>query len=162
MLGSQIKFKLFHISFEGNLNGLWHPRNPYGEDGANGGQYSEPDLPRISCAPSIEQCFQAIYPNISQYFEVEQYPHIDFYVYSPIFRGFERVLPPKYLTNHRYVHDAHMTEEYCILDPVFMNLVGRVRIQNTNGNPTLSYQPFDQLTNEIRFFAPSNIQVTWL
>jgi hypothetical protein len=162
MLGSQIKHKLFHISFEGNLNGFWHPRNPYGEDDASSAQYAEPDLPRISCAPSIEQCFQAIYPNISQYFEVENYPNLDFYVYTPVFRGFERILPPKYLTIHRYVHDAHLTDEYCILDPVYMQLIGKVRIQNTNNNPTLDYHPFDQIGNPKRFFAPTQLNVEWL
>lgn len=162
MLGSQIKFPLYHISFETDLNGVWQPRNPYGEDNAQDALYAEPDLPRISCAPTIEQCFQAIYPNVSQYFEIENYPNLDFHVYCPIFRGYERVLPPRYLTNHRYVHDAHLTDEYCILDPVFMRKIGQVRIQNTEHNSTLNYHPFNQLTNSERFFAPTDIKVKWL
>lgn len=161
MLSCQVHIPLYHISFDGSLNGQWTPRNPDGFTDRSSA-LSEPDLPRISVAPTIPQCFQAIYPNINQYFEEQKYPHLDFYVYQPRFIGNERVLPPKYLTTHRYVHDAHLTDEYCILDPTFMQMVGRVRIPNTEAGPFLDYHPFDKAENPVQFFAPQNIVFSWL
>jgi hypothetical protein len=161
MLSCQIHIPLYHISFDGTLNGSWQPRNPDGFSDRDS-QFSEPDMPRISVAPTIPQCFQAIYPNVSQFFEEENYPNIEFYVYEPRFIGYERVLPPKYLTNQRMVHDAHMTDEYCILDPTFMQLVGKVMIQNTQMGPFLQYNPFNNVDNKKEFFAPSIIDFAWI
>lgn len=156
--GTQIEYSLYHISFRDNLEGVWIPRNPDGltED------LSEPDLPRISVSPSIVQCFQAIYPNVSKYFEVDDYPHMDFHVYQPHFVGNERVLTPSFLTQNHMVHDAFLTEEHCILDPTFMTHIGSVRIQNTNGNQFLTYHPFDDPQEPERGFAPSAIKFSWL
>lgn len=101
--------KLYHISFKSDLEGIWKPRNPINE-----GIDTEPDLPRISCAPTIEQCFQAIYPNISNLFEEKNFPYMEFYVYSPVLDGSERVLYSDQLTNNHIVPDAHMTDEVCV------------------------------------------------
>lgn len=161
ILSCNIHIPLYHISFDGMLTGLWQPRNPDGFTDRDS-QYAEPDLPRISVAPTIRQCFQAIYPNVSQYFEEEHYPNLEFDVYQPRFIGHERVLPPNYLTSHRMVHDAHMTDEYCILDPTFMQLVGKVMIPNTQMGPFLDYHPFDNPNLPSRFFAPEIIDVAWI
>jgi hypothetical protein len=52
-----------------------------------------------------------------------------------------------------------MTDEYCILDPVFMAHVGNIRIDNTNNLPFLSYHPFNNMDNPKKGFAPCHIKV---
>ena len=157
--------KLYHISFRSDQEGVWNPRNPDGsqvKSKKKSGVKKEPNLPRISMAPTVEQCFQAIFPNISQYFEEKNYPHMDFYVYSPVFKGNERVLTPTELTRKGYVHDAHMTDEHCVLDKVQMKLVQKIRVFNTNKNEFLKYKPFGNDSSEERWFAPNHVKYTVL
>ena len=149
---------LYHISFNGNLEKIWYPQNPAGSNfSSKNNATTEPDLPRISTSDSLEKCFQAIYPNVYRYFEEENYPYMEFYVYSPILNGNEKILVPEELTRLKYVHDAHMTNEYCILTPVFMKKVMKIRIKNTNKNKFLKYKEFG--TGKERSFAPDNIIV---
>lgn len=144
---------LYHISFKSDLEGIWKPKNPINE-----GIDTEPELPRISCAPTIEQCFQAIYPNISNLFEEQNRPDLKFYVYSPVLDGSEHILYPEQLTKQHIVHDAHMTDEVCILDPVFMKLVMKIKIMNTNKNSFIKYRPWDNPNRNEKDFAPTNIK----
>lgn len=147
--------ELYHISFRDDLEGKWKPRNPVGDSKSNlKSEYPEPDLPRISLSPTIEQCFQAIYPNVKQFFEEKHFPYMEFYVYTPKLRGTERILTPKELTDKRYVHDAHMTDEYCILDPVYMQLHSKIRILNTEKSKMLYYNPFGDPETKRKPFAP--------
>lgn len=155
------KRKLFHISFRNDLEGEWQPKIPNSDDKQKN-DISEPDFPRICVSPSIEQCFQAIYPNVSQYFEELHYPNMDFYVYSPILQGDERILSPNDLTKKRLVHDAYLTHEYDILSPVYMKMIGKVRIFNCEKNEFLKYHPFDDILKPERDFAPSHIKWEWL
>jgi hypothetical protein len=161
LLSKQITIPLYHISFDGELAGIWTPRNPDGYTDRTS-SLSEPDLPRISVAPTIVQCFQAIYPNVCKYFEDDDYPNLEFHVYKPKFKGHERILSPQYLTKSHMVHDAHMTHEYCILDDTTMQKVGKVTIQNTNRSPFLDYYPFNQSTYDLKSFAPAQICFDWI
>lgn len=137
--------RLFHISQEGDLDGWWTPRNPAGEPGGIYNQYREPDLPRISLAPTIRGCFSGVYPNISAKFEEENLPYVDFHIYEPHLTGEERVITNDELTTRRMVMDAHVTGEWCIVDPVMMKHVGKIRIYNTagEGEPFITFRPFD-------------------
>ena len=105
-----INKKLYHLSFNASLEGVWTPKNPDGllpEDSEYvESVYPEPSTPRISCAPTIIQCFQAIYPNVKSLFDVNNYTHLDFYVYSPVFKGGEKVMTPDELCKKRMVHDV--------------------------------------------------------
>jgi hypothetical protein len=149
---------LMHLSFRGDLEGVWRPRNPHGDGHSVGGQHSEPDLPRVSLAPTVEDCFRAIYPNVAHYFEHHKYPHMDFHVYRPVFQGSETVVTPQELTRSRMVHDAHMTSEYCVLSRLRMRHAGRVRVFSTNCSPFLSHHPFaDRLRDSISF-APRDVR----
>lgn len=151
--------KLFHISFDGGLEGIWKPTIPAGSELGKKTELSEPDVPRISCSPTIEQCFQAIYPNVSKYFEEEKYPHMDFFVYSPVLKGTEKIWTPEYLTEFKLIHDAHVTQEHCILVPTFMKLIKKVRIMNTKLSPDFLYYPFNDNTQQRKYLAPKVIIV---
>lgn len=151
--------ELFHISFDDSLEGMWDPELPAGSDTGRRTDTSEPDIPRISCAPTLKQCFQAIYPNISKYFEEKNYPHMTFYVYQPELTGNERVLTPDDLIEKHYVHDAHLTGEYCILDPVYMKKTMEIKIANTNDSEFMYYHPFNDQTSEKQGFAPKDVKI---
>ena len=152
--------KLFHISFRDDLEGKWTPQKPEGEydEKYYTSEHPEPDIPRISTSPTIKQCFQAIHANVKHYFEKENYPHMDFHVYTPKLTGKERILTPKELTDKRFVHDAHMTDEHSILDPVHMQLHSKIRIYNTNRSKMLNYKPFGDENTKERPFAPAQIR----
>lgn len=149
---------LYHISFDSSLEGTWEPLIPAGS-AINKTELSEPDIPRISLSPTIEECFKAIYPNVSKYFEIENYPYMEFYVYSPVLTGKERIWTPSYLTNNRLVHDAHETNEHCILVPTYMRLVKKVKILNTNRSEDLMYYPFNDKNLEQKYLCPKTIHV---
>lgn len=133
VLGSSIEYPLFHLSFNKDLEGVWKPREP---DGYNTQptkkltdeeiKLSEPSYPRISTSPTLPQCFQAVYSNVKHYFEKEGYPYLEFFVYTPVFKGEERILLPKTLTMLDLTLDAHVTQEHVILDDVFMKLHSQV------------------------------------
>jgi hypothetical protein len=147
---------LYHISFKKDLEGMWEPKTPAGGGSRTG--MSEPDTPRICVSPTIEQCFQAIYPNISKYFEEKDYPHMNFYVYVAQVVGTEEIIEPKDLTKQRLVPDAHLTDEHWILDPTFMQLHSKIRIKNTNDNKWLKFHPYDDKSEKKQGFAPDKIK----
>lgn len=68
---------------------------------------SEPEFPRISVSPTVEQCIMAIYPNISHYFEERNYPYMDLYVYKITTTSLRTVITPESLTALRFAH-MHM------------------------------------------------------
>ncbi len=149
---------LYHISFNSNLEGIWEPMIPAGST-INKTELSEPDIPRISLSPTIEECFKAIYPNVSKYFKIENYPYMEFYVYSPVLTGKERIWTPSYLTSNKLVHDAHETNEYCILVPTYMKLVKKVKILNTKHSPDQFYHPFNDKSIPLKYLCPKIIIV---
>lgn len=148
---------LYHLSFRDNLEGRWIPRNPDGT-ALESIDISEPDLPRISVSTDITKCFQAIYANVFHYFENDHYPYIDFFVYSPVLTGKEEILTPEQLRKKRMIHDTHITDEYCILDPVQMNLMMKVRIFNTNKSPKLKYHPYGDRRTQEWNLAPRDVK----
>lgn len=156
---SKVNYPIFHISFRLYKEKVWHPRNPAGKKGDMDGKYEEPDLPRISFSPTIEKCFQAIYPNVAKFFEDMNYPHMDFYVYTPKDKDGCLFVPPNELTRLRLVHDAHVTDEHISLDPVEMVPKFKCRIMNTNKNPMVWYHPFNDPNEPKRFLAPGKVKV---
>jgi hypothetical protein len=150
--------KLYHISFDSKLAKVWEPEDPLGGIKVSQ-QLAEPSIPRICLSPTIEQCFQAIYPNVSQFFEKKNYPHMDFYVYVPEIEQDTLVVYSKTLTTEKLVHDAHMTKEHWIISPVKMNRYSKIRIYNTNDNKVLNYYPYNDKTKTKVFFAPTNIKI---
>lgn len=161
-----LKIELFHLSFSNKLNGIWEPRNPDGMSAEPGraGDFPEPIIPRISVSPSIEQCFRAIYPNISSFFEKKKYPHIDMYLYQPKFKGNEDVILPSTITKNKWVWDAHVTEEHWILDKVEMEVIGHYRFYYPDNNDKgLHIKPFDDKKfSETVYVGPSKIRFTRL
>lgn len=154
--------QLYHISFNGSLSGFWEPKDNHDDiDEVGTGGYPEPKLARISVAETIEGCFRAVYPNVSKFFEENNYPNMHFSVYSPVFKGSERVVTPGLLTSERMVWDAFVTGEYLILDKVYMQLVGKIKIDNTNKSPTKMVHPFNDKKEPLASVGPETIKWHW-
>lgn len=150
----------YHISFQDNLEGIWYPTTPKGSNTSEKTDFSEPDIPRISVAPSIENCFRAIYPNISENFEINKLPYMDFFVYHPLEIIKKKTLNWEELTKRKYVHDAHVTKETWIIEPVKMILISKIRIFNTDKpNNELFYRPFDDEKQKSLYHSPKNIDI---
>jgi len=157
-----------HLSFKPDLEGIWKPKPV---DQFEQWQvkypkprnyYPEPRVPRISVGTGIHKCFLAVYPNISHFFEFDNLPYVDMHVYMPVFKGHEDVVTPDIATAYRYIYDAHVTEEHCILSPVLMKHVGTVRIKNPNRSDALLYYPFDDNTLDYTTIGPRKIDWEWV
>ena len=166
---SRIKYPLYHLSFSGKLEGDWIPQKPHDdyEDellNMTEDQYllAEPIYPRISASPTVEQCYQAIYMKVRDYFIKKNYPHMDFFVYSPDFLGKERVVLPKRLTDYNLVHDAHITEEHMILDKTVMVLKQKIRIPNNHKGNEVVYHPFNEKHLGKSFLPTTDLNVETL
>lgn len=148
----KIKSDLLHISFNKHLEGMWKPRLPDGYSSKKT-DLTEPDYPRISVAPTVEQCFWAIYPNISQYFEKEKFPYLEFMVYQPEITDDTEIMSNIDVVKKRLVHDAHITEESFILNKTKMVRHSVVRIKNCTKNKEIWYYPFNDKKFEKRFLS---------
>lgn len=162
---------LYHISFNSKLEGIWDPEfnqkpdenHPEVADPSNTPWYPEPNLGRISTAPSIPGCFVGVFPNVSKFFEEKKFPHMNFYVYTPVFKGSERVVEPETLTKDRLVWDAIFTGEHLILDEVYMRLVGEIEILNTNKLQTAYIYPFGDRKEPLASVGPGmGIDFRWV
>lgn len=155
-----------HISFKDNLAGVWEPKLPNGMElkESNDVEYPEPNIPRISLAPTEEKCFDSIYPNVSSFFEEKNYPYMDFFVYTPAKKlKREDFIPTKILTQRKYIWDAHFTEEIWAIKPLEMKLVKKIRVFNPGENPDFNLvHPFKIKSNAARGLSPKNIRVMLL
>lgn len=149
--------KLVHISFDHALAGVWEPKIPASLDNGSKSIYSEPEIPRICLAPSVKECFWAIYPNISNLFEHQKLPHMDFYVYTPVALSPTEVVTPDTLTSKRLVLDAHVTNEHWVLSNIDMKLISKVRIHNPGQCRFVSFNPFNDCSMRRLDLAPESI-----
>jgi len=160
-------FVLCHLSFKGDLEGVWTPGTQAGSDVPGEHEdsswaYPEPPMTAISLGPDIERCFRGIYPNVARFFERDKLPHMNFFVYRPVFEGRERIVPPDILVKDKWVWDAHATQEYRVLDPVMMKLVGEVQIMTTNSSPIMKAHPFNDPKNPKEDMGPTTIRYKWV
>lgn len=143
--------RLLHLSFNAKLEGIWKPRSPHTQlpkdtpitKLRHDSPIAEPDTPRISVSPTIKQCFQAIYPNISKYFEEKNFPYMEMYVYSPQITNTLKIITPETLTKKRMVWDAYKTEEHWITQPVRMKLIAKIKVYNTADSGCETIKPFN-------------------
>lgn len=153
---------LYHISFRSDLQGVWQPKLPAGSvTTGESSLFTEPMVPRISTAPTIEGCFAAIFENVYKLFEEKNYPYMYFSVYSPVVKGGELVWSNADATRTRALWDAHYTGEVSFVQPVEMRLVGEVKIWNTNKIPTKMVHPFNDPTLKEESVGPAPIKFEW-
>lgn len=154
--------RLFHISFRADLEGVWEPREPEGDydPSIDESLVGEVIDKRISLSPTIEQCFQGVYANVKHLF-TNQHKSLTFNVYSPKYNGSELIVTPETLTSQKFVHDAHITKEHCIITKVRMVKIGRVSIEEPNVKDKVNYYAYDIKDNKGYYrWVPGNIKVT--
>lgn len=161
------RLQLYHISFNGDLAGVWTPGTQAGSDVPGESEdsswaYPEPPMKAISVSPSVEACFLGVFPNVARFFQKDNLPHMNFFVYQPAFEGHERVVKPSTLTKDKLVWDAHITQEHRILDSVQMIRVGEIEVLNTNKSSARLTHPFDDVKNPEESVGPGNVRIKWL
>lgn len=152
--------ELYHISFNSNLEGKWTPKKPDGDYDENTSSDLLPEVTdaRISLSPTIEKCFQAIYANVKHF--IKDKTPLTFNVYTPVYSGKEWIVYPETLTKQKFVHDAHITKEHCILTPVYMKLVGKVEITTTGDKDKLEYYAYGIETKDGYYgWVPAKVTV---
>lgn len=142
--------ELYHLSIDPNLGGRWRPRQPLGMSD-NTKDTCEDLPPRICVSPTIEQCFWAIYPNVSQFFEKKKYPYILMYVYRLESNASIKFIEPSEVITK--VHDAYMTSEVCITTPVVLYKVARIKVFNCVKNPVVMYRKFNDPNRPLEFLS---------
>lgn len=157
--GNEITVPLYHISFHGDREGIWTPKVPDSpfDTPTNPSTSYEMPIPRICVAPSIEQCFWAIYPNISHYFEDEDYAAMCFTVYRPILNASIPVVDTNALTQQQLVHDAHVTGEHWLLGDTFMVAEDQICIKNTCHGEFVRFQPYNHESGGWWDLAPKHV-----
>ena len=153
---------LLHISFKGNLAGKLIPRTVAGSELGISTTYPEPTTPRVCFGPTVLKCFQAIYPNVSDFFEIKNYPYMDFYVYKTKTNNPPGYVPNSKIVEEHWVHDAHVTGESWVIEPVIVYLYQKVRIHNTNNVDSLRYHPFGDPKEPLRTLAPKTAIIDYL
>lgn len=151
--------KLYHLSFKDDLGPILSPRQPNGTDVIEDGIYTEDLPPRISFGPTIEQCFYAIYPNISHLLrskEGKNEKYIFMHVYVPVKKN-PKKLPDSLVK--REIWDAVVTDEICVIEPVEVQCIGMVRLHNPyykNNVPEYIFvHPFGDKEQEELFVSPA-------
>lgn len=159
MLKQALIIQYYHLSFNNKLEGNWYPKIPDGSDIGEKTSLSEPNTLRISFSETLEGCFRAIYPNVSQYFEEKKYPWMEFYVYSPVITDKTKIVTSGRLTKERFVHDAHVTKEIWILNTVKVELISKIKVLNTSEEGDLFYYPFHDKHFDKRYHSPKEIKI---
>lgn len=152
---------LYHLSFNADIEGLWKPQIPdgsYEDDPSDPALYTEPSTPRISLSPTVEQCFQAVYANVKHLFADSPDRTLTFNVYRAVFNGREKLVHPSTLSKQRMVHDAHITQEHCVLTPLKMEWVSQVRVQEPSKQDQRPYYAFGDSSGEVYGWLPHAIR----
>ncbi len=147
--------RLYHISFNVALSGILKPQVPAGYDGGEGIN-AEPNLPRICMGLTVEGCVRAIYKNIENLFTVKGYPHVDLHIYVAKVGNRNDIVTPEVLTGLGFVHDAHITEEHWLVNPIRVRRSGDiVRVHNPGNYTPEKYRPFDDKKYYLTDYGPS-------
>jgi hypothetical protein len=124
--------ELFHIS-ESPLPSLLNPRLMEYHASIRGGEktiFTEAAIPHVSFAPTVYNCFTAIFTLVSKYMQSSEgiKDGIFFNVYKAMPGPKTRFLSPEELTKKKYVWDAHVNQEWWSLDPIHILFCGTVKI----------------------------------
>lgn len=156
------KDKLLHISFNQGLPSVLKPKQPTGSKFTKRVKrsiYYEDLPPRVSFAPTIQNCFNGIYPNIAKFFEEHNYPYIVMYVYQGLPDATTEILSKS--ETEKKLWDYKHTKEIVVLSPISIKLLAEIKITNPlnkDGTYPTSGEiygtAFNDPKNEKKFIAP--------
>lgn len=151
---------LFHIS-ENPLPPLLKPRLTDYHASVKGVEktiFTEAEIPHVSFAPTVYNCFTAIFMLVSKYMQSDEgiKDGIFFNVYKAVPGPNTRFLSPKELSKKRYVWDAHVNQEWWSLDPINVRFCGAVKIDYDPGPDWTDFYAFDDPKSQLmeRAFQP--------
>lgn len=112
--------------------------------------FTEAEIPRVSFAPTVYNCFSAIFPLISEYMQSKEglKKGIFFNVYKAVISSNNKILTPEELTKKRYVWDAYATQEHWLLDPVNVRWCGAVKIDYDPKPDWIDLYPYNDQQDE--------------
>lgn len=123
--------------------------------------YAERLPPRICFSDNMQGCFSGIYPNFSNIFDGRKQGDLhvmEFFVYCPLSTKDKHYYTPERLQKDRLVWDAHLTREYCTLEPTeMMRYPLKLRICFTldrGARDFLKIKPFNDSNRELEWHSP--------
>lgn len=125
--------------------------------------FAEFQTPRVSFSPSILKCVQAVYANTHHLFQSPRglKEGLEFSVFRFDPRSHSRVMTPEDLSKKRKVWDAHITEEFCFLDPVQVYFCGTVMAKVPPNIKGMMVHPFnDKKMKLISSIVPTDDEVS--
>ena len=126
---SIIKGGLFHLSENDDLDKiLITPRVPSIFDDGVRSNLEEGKTPRFCMAPTLEGCLNGLG---FLFKKLNKKPFIRFVVYSNR-ESLTNFYDYNYLTENRLVHDAYLTEEHWILQPLHLDKLGSFYFSKEN------------------------------
>lgn len=153
--------ELYHIDPAPDLAGMWKPQLPDTPVEWKG-RFSVPNTAHISVNPTIEGCVLTQYIKIAELFQLKSQAELEFYVYKPVLKGEERIIPSETLTADRWVWNAHVTKEHWILDPVEFECVGKIRLTNVNYISTQVTPPYNDRAIRPIALGPRTIEWSYV
>ena len=120
--------ELFHLSFNGNLPEVLEPRQP----DYSGEETLGEKLPnRVSFAPTVEQCWVGIYPNIINVVEEANGRPICFHLYKGVLDE-----TTEYISHEdklREIWDYPLSNEICVTTPIKVWKCAKIQITIKKG-----------------------------
>lgn len=137
--------RLYHISFDANLAGVWQPQAPR-QSGLESADISlsEPSVARICVSDRLLGCFAGIYPNIYREYNRRKHNQIVMTAYEAVLTPDSVILTPEELVKLNYVHDAIVTGEHCILTPTMMRKRYTVEYRWRDADTWIMYRPYER------------------
>lgn len=125
--------KLYHLSFNENLDEVLYPRLP-DRDHYNipvpGKDYFDEDLPpRISFAPTVQGCFHGIFPNIMEVYNEAMSKHngvFHIWLYEGLPDEHTKYIPTSEV--RKRVWDSYVTGEICVASEIRVKRVGQLKV----------------------------------
>lgn len=171
----------YHVSPNGGLQGVWHPKYPDGtptdpEKAALPDEPADPikiliaetHAPRICTATTIEGCFYGVYPNWAKYFDDPRCHHLDFYVYVAVKYKPSEFMDTEELVENKMVYDAHLSKECNIFgDATMILLPYKVRYvkprasAHTDRKLNNWIHPYDDVTEAEMYHSPK-VEYKWI
>lgn len=124
------KVPLYHMSFNPKLPKILYPRQP-NELSEDSDEHALQD--RVSFAPTLRQCWIALFYNIPE--EIRTTKDIVFDVYQLDSKKPLETLDPKLV--YKYVWDSKFTDEVCVIEPCPIKHLGKVKIRAITSLPIL-------------------------
>ena len=149
---------LFHLSPNRNLVSPMRPRRPV-KGNTTSVVIGEADVARISFAETIPECFMGIYMNFSHYFDKLKVPFIDLCLYAAKLKTTTKIIGPTDLTKYTMVYDAHVTNEYSVMEAIPIELIATVRIYNCSKGEFVAVKPFGNENSGSTYMLPDPIEL---